>query len=222
MLDPLMIGIDLVAITVLTLPLYFRRHRRRDLVTAFAVLNVAVMAVATILGQADIGMGVGLGLFGVLSIIRLRSSEITQHEVAYYFSALSIGLIAGLNATQTWVSVALIALILGIVACVDSPKLLPRSRGQKMRLDRAFTTDQELKTYLSQLLNGQVMAVTVLSVDLVNDSTLVDVRWREHVATKPVNTQMKANSVPQPPVPGPAPMDSFQGAPEQTAYGYQR
>ena len=37
------------------------------------------------------GLGLGLGLFGVLSIIRLRSSEPSQEEVAYYFVALAMG-----------------------------------------------------------------------------------------------------------------------------------
>lgn len=46
-------------------------------------------------------MGLGLGLFGVLSIIRLRSSEISQHEVAYYFASLAIGLISGMATTIT-------------------------------------------------------------------------------------------------------------------------
>ena len=42
-------------------------------------------------------VGLGLGLFGVLSIIRLRSDELGQHEIAYYFAALAIGLIGGLG-----------------------------------------------------------------------------------------------------------------------------
>ena len=89
MTTEIMIAIDLVAIFILTVPLYYRRHHRRDLLTAFAVLNIGVFAVASILGSTSVGIGVGMGLFGVLSIIRLRSTEISQYEVAYYFSALS-------------------------------------------------------------------------------------------------------------------------------------
>ena len=93
-------AVDLVAITLLTIPLYYRRRRRRDLVTTFAVLNVAVFAVALMLGGAQVGIGLGMGLFGVLSIIRLRSTQISQREIAYYFSSLSIGLIAGLGGAE--------------------------------------------------------------------------------------------------------------------------
>ena len=74
----IMIGIDLLAIAVLTFGVYFPRHHRRDLVVAFLGVNVGVLAVSMVLGSTTVGAGLGLGLFGVLSIIRLRSSEISQ------------------------------------------------------------------------------------------------------------------------------------------------
>lgn len=98
----LLIVADLVAVGLLVFALYFPRHRRRDLVVAYLTVNVGVLAVALVLGTGTIGAGLGLGLFGVLSIIRLRSSEIEQHEVAYYFAALAIGLLGGLGASLGW------------------------------------------------------------------------------------------------------------------------
>ena len=88
---------DIVAVSVLTFGLYFRRHRRRELVVALLGVNVGVMAVTIALMEADPTLGLGLGLFGVLSIIRLRSSELGQAEVAYYFAALALGLLGGLQ-----------------------------------------------------------------------------------------------------------------------------
>jgi hypothetical protein len=97
---------DLVAITVLVFSLYFPRYRRRDMVVAILGLNVGVMAVATALSTAEVsaGLGLGLGLFGVLSIIRLRSSELAQEDIAYYFTALAIGLLGGISVTPAWVT----------------------------------------------------------------------------------------------------------------------
>ncbi|MDQ3113465.1 MAG: DUF4956 domain-containing protein, partial [Actinomycetota bacterium] len=93
--DLLVLGADLVAIIVLAYGLYYRRHRRRDMVLAYVGLNIGVLAVAAVLSNVAVATGLGLGLFGVLSIIRLRSSEISHEEVAYYFAALALGLIAG-------------------------------------------------------------------------------------------------------------------------------
>src|SRR5690242_4238485 len=102
-------AVDCVAIALLTFGIYFPRHHRRDLVVAFLGVNIGVLAVAMTLGSSTIGAGLGLGLFGVLSIIRLRSDEIAQHEVAYYFAALALGLLGGLNAQLTGLTIGLMA-----------------------------------------------------------------------------------------------------------------
>lgn len=174
----ILFAVDLAAAIILSLGLYYRRHRRRDLVVAFMGVNVGVMAVAAVLGTAEVAMGLGLGLFGVLSIIRLRSSEISQREVAYYFAALAIGLLSGLPQTNPWPVVGLIALLIAVLWAADHPALLARSRHQIVRLDRAVSDEQVLRTELGQRLGGTVTSVTVQELDLVNDTTLVDVRYR--------------------------------------------
>lgn len=179
----ILIGIDLAAILLLSFGLYYRRHHRRDLVVAFIGVNVGVLAVATVLGTAEVAAGLGLGLFGVLSIIRLRSSEISQREVAYYFAALALGLITGLPQTSAWLAAALATLILVAMWAADHPALLSRSRHQVIRLDRAVTDEGELRTELENRLGASVTSLTVQELDLVNDTTLVDVRWRTPART---------------------------------------
>ncbi len=173
-----LIAVDIVAALVLALGIYYPRHRRRDLVVAFLGVNVGVLAVATVLGTAEVALGLGLGLFGVLSIIRLRSSEISQREVAYYFAALAMGLIGGLPSGGLLLPAALIALILVVMWAVDHPSLLARSRHQVVRLDRAYALESELRDELEARLGATVTSLTVQQLDLVNDSTLVDVRYR--------------------------------------------
>ncbi len=168
---------DLVAITVLTFGVYLPRHRRRDLVVAYLGVNVGVLAVSAALGSATVGAGLGLGLFGVLSIIRLRSSELAQSEVAYYFSALALGLIGGLGVASVPLGVALMTLVVATMALGDSRRLLRRHRVQTVVLDRAFTSEPALVAHLEQLLGARVHAVDVQRLDLVNDTTWVEVRY---------------------------------------------
>lgn len=168
---------DLVAISLLTFGIYFPRHRRRDLVVAYLAVNVGVLAVATVLADSTVGAGLGLGLFGVLSIIRLRSTELDQHEVAYYFSALALGLLGGLG-TDSALPLALMALVVAVLYVAGHPRLLRRYRQHGMLLDRAFTDETALTAHLEGVLGARVHQVTVQRVDLVDDTTLVDVRYQ--------------------------------------------
>ncbi|WP_158850835.1 DUF4956 domain-containing protein [Saccharothrix deserti] len=181
------IAADIVAIAILTFGLYFPRHHRRDLVVAFLGVNVGVLAVAMALGSSTVTAGLGLGLFGVLSIIRLRSDEIAQHEVAYYFAALALGLLAGLGAELGPLTLALMGLVVVALFVGDHPKLFGSYRQQTVHLDTAHTDEEALRAHLQQLMGGRVVNVVVKEVDLVDDTTLVEVRYvaprvRERVA----------------------------------------
>jgi hypothetical protein len=174
----LIIAADLVAITVLVFALYFPRYHRKDMVVAILSLNIGVMAVATALASSEVSAGLGLGLFGVLSIIRLRSSEIAQEEIAYYFSALALGLLAGFEVSPAWLTPALMTAILVALFVGDHPRLFSSSRQQSVNLDTAFTDETQLTARLEDLLGAEVVKLKVKKVDLVNDTTSVDVRYR--------------------------------------------
>ncbi len=193
-----MIAVDLIAMGILVLGLYFPRHRRADLVTAFFGVNIGVLAVAMTLAGSTVSAGLGLGLFGVLSIIRLRSDEITQREIAYYFASLSIGLITGMSSTVSVLVLTLVGLILAALAIADSKLLGGTNAQQQVQLDHAITDQEELRQVLSERLGAEVTAVKVIKVDLVNDLTLVDVRYRvrspqgRHAATPAVGERRSA------------------------------
>lgn len=173
------IAIDLVAITILTFALYFPRYRRVDMVVAYLGLNVGVLTVAVALSlNTSIGTGFGLGLFGALSIIRLRSSELSQQEVAYYFAALALGLLGGIHVEPAWVTVALPAAILLVMFVGDHPRLHRGYRVQTVTLDRAITDETALVAELERRLGAHVMRLELRKVDLVNDLTVVEARYR--------------------------------------------
>ena len=172
------IGADLVALAILVGALYIPRHGRRDLVAAYIGVNVGVLAVTLLLSTSDnVGAGLGLGLFGVLSIIRLRSSSLAQGEVAYFFAALALGLLGGSKSHLIIVAI-LMALILASLWVGDHPALMRRNRNQVVTLDRAISDENELITELEDLLGAHVRSVDLKSLDLVNDTTIVEVHYR--------------------------------------------
>ena len=172
------IGADLAALAFLVGALYIPRHGRRDLVAAYIGVNVGVLAVTLLLSTSDnVGAGLGLGLFGVLSIIRLRSSSLAQGEVAYFFAALALGLLGGIK-THLIIVAILMALILASLWVGDHPALMRRNRNQVVTLDRAISDENELITELEDLLGAHVRSVDLKSLDLVNDTTIVEVHYR--------------------------------------------
>ena len=114
----------------------------------------------------------------------MRSTELTQHEVAYYFSALALGLIGGLGVEPMWLSLSLMALILGVMFIVDHPGVLRSYRAQNVVLDQAIADPAALKARLEEILGGTVHTVIVQCLDLVNDKTTVDVRFEAGTGRK--------------------------------------
>ena len=173
------IGLDIVALSMLVGALYVPRHGRRDLVAAYIGVNVGVLAVTLLLSSATVAEGLGLGLFGVLSIIRLRSTALAQGEVAYFFAALALGLLGGIEAPIGAVAI-LMTLVLVALFVGDHPALMRRNRNQVVTFDRAISDEGELADRLENLLDAKVLTLDIQRLDLVNDTTLVDVRYRLH------------------------------------------
>ena len=185
MTDLHLILFDVAAIAILVFGLYFPRHRRRDLVVAFLVVNVGVLAVSEVLLASTVSAGLGLGLFGVLSIIRLRSDELAQHEVAYYFGALALGLLGGLSTSVGWLTPAAMVLVLLALYIGDHPQLFPTARSQTITLDVAYLNESAARERLEELLDVAVDRVTIRKIDLVRDTTTVDVRFRVRAGNRP-------------------------------------
>lgn len=182
-------ALDVVAIAILAVGVYFPRHHRRDLLVAYIGVNLGIMAVSSVLLSTAVGAGLGLGLFGVLSIIRLRSDELAQHEVAYYFAALALGLIGGLG-SDLGISAGLMGIVVATMFITDHPRVLRGWSRQLLVLDRAIMDDTVLVAHLEQRLGARVVSHQVLKLDLVNDTTTVDVRFR---TDRPVPVRAEAS-----------------------------
>lgn len=173
-----LIVIDVIAVALLVFALYFPRHKKREMIVAYLVANVGVVAVANALSTSAIAAGLGLGLFGILSIIRLRSSELDQPEIAYYFASLALGLLAGISVSPTWLSPTMMALLLLALFVGDHPTLFGSYRSQRVTLDRAYSSEAALRDVLEEMLGARVHRVKVRDVDLVRDTTTVEVRYQ--------------------------------------------
>jgi hypothetical protein len=173
------LGLNLAAVTILIFVVYFRRHRRRDLVLGYFAYNVSLFTVSAALASTSpLNIGVGFGLFAVLSIVRLRSDEATQAEIGYTMIALVLGLLNGLPGLDLGVKAMFTVLLVGTMTVVDHPALLPLDRHQRFRvdLDVVLTDPAALRAELESRLGGTVHQVLVQEIDYIRETMRVDVR----------------------------------------------
>jgi hypothetical protein len=132
----------------------------------------------SLLSRVRVDIALGFGLFAILSIIRLRSSAVTQQEVAYYFVALVLGLVNGLDLDDPWILAASNVVLLAAMFVVDGKPLRDRARRLDVTLDVVHTDDAALVADLERRLGGRVMHHVVNEVDYVRGIMVVDVRYR--------------------------------------------
>ncbi|MFF4439959.1 DUF4956 domain-containing protein [Streptomyces sp. NPDC001621] len=132
-------GLDVIALLILIGWLYRRRPSARAMPLVLAALNIGLFAAMSTISAGKFPAGVGFGLFGILSLVRLRSAAFTLRDVAYTFVALVIALCTGLPERQTWLVVALAVVVLVAVLLVDDPQgYEPATRTVKLTLDRIY------------------------------------------------------------------------------------
>ena len=186
------LGVDVAAIFLLAYGLYFRRHRRADLLLGYVALNIGLFVAMSLLTTVPLDIALGFGLFAILSIIRLRSTSVTQQEVAYYFVALVMGLVNGLGLEDRRLAVAINVVLLVTMLVVDGRPLRERARRLDVTLDVVHADDAALVADLERRLGGEVMHHQVNEVDYVRDTMVVDVRYRYRYGRRAVPAQPTA------------------------------
>jgi Domain of unknown function (DUF4956) len=172
----LRLGIDLVAIAALVYGLFYPRHRRMDLVVVYGLFNVGVFLALSVIVGGELSMGVGFGLFAVLSIVRLRSEPFSNRELAYFFVALVIGLVCALDVGHAAYAGLLAAIALLVAWAIDHPRMSRPSRRLEVTLERVFSEDEALCGHLRERLRAPVLDVTVLEIDYVRETMRLEVR----------------------------------------------
>jgi hypothetical protein len=145
----------------------------------YIATNVSLFVVSAALSSSTtLNVGVGFGLFAVLSIVRLRSDEATQSEIGYTMVSLVIGLMTGLPGLSTDIKIVFSTLLVVTMFIIDHPLLIKPQQYQKLRieLDRIITDESELQSFVETRIAGSVKRLTVLEIDFVRETMRLDVR----------------------------------------------
>ena len=171
--------LNVASITVLVFGIYLRRNRRRDQAVAYYALNLSLFVVAAALTvSSSLTIGVGFGLFAVLSIVRLRSDEVTWIEIGYTMVSLVLGLVTGLPGIPLSLKSLMAVLLVGTLAIVEHPALIRDTRylNQRVELERIITDREELRDHLSDRLGLDVHSIHIINTDFIRETMRIDIR----------------------------------------------
>ncbi|MFF2252455.1 DUF4956 domain-containing protein [Streptomyces sp. NPDC058142] len=177
-------GVDVLALLILVGWLYRRRRSVPEMPLALTALNLGLFAAMTAISAGKFPAGVGFGLFGILSLVRLRSAAFTVRDVAYAFIALVVALSNGLPQRQTWMIIAIDVLLLVAVLLVDDPASHQATRVTKVTLDRVYRNPDDIRADLKARLGLEPLAVEVDEIDYVRETTRVSARYAVDESTR--------------------------------------
>ena len=174
--------VDLVALGLLTGVAYRRQRRNSEMVFTLSALNVGLfMTLVAISGDA-FSTGAGFGLFGMLSLIRLRSASFTTVDMGYSFVALVLGLVMGILGLPLVLCGGVAVALLALVFVGDHPRLNPATQTIVMVLDRAHPSPAAARRDVVARIHLPVMSVSIDEVDYVREVTKVTVTCGNAVA----------------------------------------
>lgn len=187
--------------------LYFRKAKRRDFYFTFVIISVAIFFLVYLMMGMDRGkatMGVGLGLFGIFSIMRYRTDSMPVREMTYLFVVVCLSVV---HAMADQIGIDDRGKILGtsplelatidviVIVCivifeqflkVETSKLVQYDRIELVKESRR----KELIADLEERLEIKVTGVKVGAVDFLRDMAMLRVYY-EGDGDKEIDNKIK-------------------------------
>lgn len=182
--------------------LYYKKSRRRDFYFTFMLISLAIFFLVFFMifvledMKAKTSIGIGIGLFGIFSIMRYRTDAMPVREMTYLFVIISLSVV---NAIATSVSIVeLLVTNLIVVAAIwlcehrlklEPSKLVQYDRLELVKPDRS----EDLKADLEMRLGLKVRKVEVGAIDMLRDMAVLRVYYDANTVSNTVDEKMKLN-----------------------------
>lgn len=182
--------------------LYYTKSRRRDFYFTFMLISLAIFFLVFFMifvledMKAKTSIGIGIGLFGIFSIMRYRTDAMPVREMTYLFVIISLSVV---NAIATSVSIVeLLVTNLIVVAAIwlcehrlklEPSKLVQYDRLELIKPDRS----EDLKADLEMRLGLKVRKVEVGAIDMLRDMAVLRVYYDANTVSNTVDEKMKLN-----------------------------
>jgi hypothetical protein len=174
--------------------LYFRKSKRRDFYFTFMIISMAIFFLIYMMMGLDRGkatMGVGLGLFGIFSIMRYRTDSMPVREMTYLFVVVCLSVVHaiaepfGVDNAGKMVGTPLVELliidVITIVIIMVFERFLKVVASKLVQYDRIELIKperrEELIADLEERLGLKVIAVRVGAIDFLRDMAVLRVYY---------------------------------------------
>ena len=174
--------------------LYFRKSKRRDFYFTFMIISMAIFFLVYLMMGLDRGkatMGVGLGLFGIFSIMRYRTDSMPVREMTYLFVVVCLSVVhaiaepLGVDYQGEMVGTPLVELliidVITIVIIMVFERFLKVVASKLVQYDRIELIKperrEELIADLEERLGLKVIAVRVGAIDFLRDMAVLRVYY---------------------------------------------
>ena len=166
--------------------LYYRKSRRRDFYFTFMLISVAIFFIVFFMIfvledlKGKTSMGVGIGLFGIFSIMRYRTHAMPVREMTYLFVIIALSLVNAVSVNVPLFEVLLTnaILLVAVWLCELHIKTRPSRMIQYDRID-LITPERrpELIADLEKRLGVKVLKVEIGSIDFLRDMAMIRVSY---------------------------------------------
>lgn len=187
--------------------LYFRKAKRRDFYFTFVIISVSIFFLVYLMMGMDRGkatMGVGLGLFGIFSIMRYRTDSMPVREMTYLFVVVCLSVVhamadqIGIDDRGKILGTSLLELatidVIVIVCIVIFEQFLKVETSKLVQYDRIELVKEsrrkELIADLEERLEIKVTGVKVGAVDFLRDMAMLRVYY-EGDGDKEIDNKIK-------------------------------
>ena len=189
--------------------LYYKKSKRRDFFFTFIIISVAIFFLVYLMMGMDRGkatMGVGLGLFGIFSIMRYRTDTMPVREMTYLFVVVCLSVVHAMAESMgidskgkevgTPITELLVIDAIVIAAIVMFERTLKVEPSKLVQYDRIELVKperyQELMADLEERLGLKILKVEVGAVDFLRDMAMLRVYYKaDGVADKELNDKIK-------------------------------
>ena len=172
--------------------LYYQKSRRRDFYFTFMLISVAIFFIVFFMifvledMKGKTSMGVGIGLFGIFSIMRYRTDTMPVREMTYLFVIIALSLVNAVSVNLPYFEVIVtnLIIILAVWLCELHLKTNPSKLIQYDRIE-LITPErrEELIADLEKRLGVKVLKVDIGSVDFLRDMAMVRVTYEGEPST---------------------------------------